>query len=245
MFLYSYRASEKSCDVCVKEFEEISKHFSTFLEILVANDNDDEEEGRIENISEAVSNALMMDACYSTSADDIVEHLNAVLMYVQESAENSLSTKKVEVSFHMAPKTVRYKLFRWVQKFLINTRRIFRANGLSMFVFGIVLALSLCPIMALLLLDHLGTNDLFMGICFSVFFPFLYVTVAVCALMGEQYEILYSDLEDGIYGSSVAHRSFSIYYSAVGNVIGIVSLLALFVIRPHTTFDEMFNGNLF
>jgi hypothetical protein len=137
---------------------------------------------------------------------------------------------------------VYYLITKFFAKVIVNIRRLFLTFNFSTIIFNILLSLSLYPIMALLLLHGLKANDLFLGICFLVFFPFMFVTVACASSMAEVYQLLIIDVEDGIYSALSLQTSFMIYFIFSSLIICITSLGAIFVVRPDTVWLELYEG---
>jgi hypothetical protein len=182
--------------------------------------------------------AFMIDAKIKPNSQDLLRKLNTIL--------STYGDDRHPISLLYSPGSKQrnyfYHLTKFFSKVFVNLRRLFLTFNFSAIIFNILLSLSLYPIMALLLLHGLNANDLFLGICFLVFFPFMFVTVACASSMAEVYRLLIIDVEDGIYSSLSLQVAFMIYFLFSSLVICITSLGAIFVVRPGTGWIELYEA---
>ena len=181
--------------------------------------------------------AFMIDARFKPNSDDFLNNLNSILSIYgnEDNRINLVYQKSKQLNFY-------YQFTKYFFRVFINIRRLFLTFNISAIIFNVLLALSLYPIMALLLLHGLGVNDLFLGICFLVFFPFMFVTVACAASMADVYRLLIIDVEDGIYSALSLQCSFMVYFIFSALVICMTALGSIFVIRPFTDWFELFEA---
>jgi hypothetical protein len=179
----------------------------------------------------------MLDAKHKPNAPELLQQLNTVLaMYGNDHQPISLQYSGTKQLNYF------YRITKFFVKVIVNIRRLFLTFNFSAIIFNILLSLALYPIMSLLLLHGLGANDLFLGICFLVFFPFMFVTVAVASSMAEVYRLLIIDVEDGIYSALSLQTSLMTYFIFSSLIICATSLGAIFVVRPDTMWTELYEG---
>jgi hypothetical protein len=180
----------------------------------------------------------MIDAKHKPNSSDLLHKLNSILSaYGNDQHPISLkytADQHWNKHYHL--------IMKFFSQVIVNLRRLFLTGHLNAILFNIFLSLSLYPIMALLLLHGLKANDLFLGICFLVFFPFMFVTVACASNMAEMYRLLIIDVEDGIYSALSLQTALMIYFIFLSLVICITSLGAIFVIRPETGWVELYDA---
>jgi hypothetical protein len=179
----------------------------------------------------------MVDARYNPSFHGLIDKLNIIVStYGNDEAPVSFVHQETTQGNYF------YQVMKFALRVLVNLRRLYLTYSHSGLVFNVLLSLSLYPIMALLLLHGLGANDLFLGICFLVFFPFMFVTVACAASMADMYRALIIDVEDGIYSALSLQTALMIYFIFSALVISVTSLGAIFVIRPMTQPFELYEA---
>lgn len=181
--------------------------------------------------------AFMVNATHKPNAPELLHQLNTVLaMYGNDQNPISLQYSGIKQLNYL------YRVTKFFAKVIVNIRRLFLTFNFSTIIFNCLLALSLYPIMALLLLRGLKANDLFLGICFLVFFPFMFVTVACASSMAEVYRLLIVDVEDGIYSALSLQTAFMTYFTFSSLIICVTSLGAIFVVRPDTVWMDLYQG---
>jgi hypothetical protein len=178
----------------------------------------------------------MIDARAQVSHAGLVEHLNDILV-LQCNMMECVVLECPDIS-----RDIYYVMSKYIMKVNVCIRRLWLSFGVSFFLFNMALSLSLYPVMALLLMHGLGANDLFLGICFTVFFPFMYVTVTCAASMAEVYRVLLLDVEDGIYSVSALQASFMIFFLFSALNVCVTTLASILVVRPETYFEELFSA---
>jgi hypothetical protein len=211
------------------------KKLSTIIDQFYANLTDETSSAFIdENIP---PNNFMMDAKQKPNSTELLQQLNTIL------AKYGNDQRPISLQYSDTEKLNYYhRLTKFIAKVIVNVRRLFLTFNYSAIIFNFLLAVSLYPIMSLLLLHGLKANDLFLGICFIVFFPFLFVTVACASTMADVYRVLIIDVEDGIYSALSLQTALMIYFIFSSLVICITSLGAIFVVRPETVWMELYEG---
>lgn len=215
----------------VVKYEKLSNVIEKFYSNLV-------DESNFTFVDESIPpHAFMIDAKHQPNSNELLDKLNTILAtYGNDSNPISLEYSKNKHSSYY------YRITKFFFKVMVNIRRLFLTFNYSAIIFNVLLSLSLYPIMALLLLHGLKANDLFLGICFLVFFPFMFVTVACASSMADVYCLLIIDVEDGIYSSLSLQVSFMTYFLFSSLVICITALGAIFVVRPETVWFELYEA---
>eukprot|EP00602_Paraphysomonas_sp_CaronLab_P010018 CAMPEP_0185037034 /NCGR_PEP_ID=MMETSP1103-20130426/30908_1 /TAXON_ID=36769 /ORGANISM="Paraphysomonas bandaiensis, Strain Caron Lab Isolate" /LENGTH=1442 /DNA_ID=CAMNT_0027574831 /DNA_START=372 /DNA_END=4697 /DNA_ORIENTATION=- len=213
------------------QFERVSDMFVQFCNAITDSD------GEQEFIPPDIVCELYADGIQNVSAADIVNQVNFVL-----DRHTSGEEEYIPVGVNVEQRNISYLLRRWLMKITIIIRRLWLVHD-SLFYMGLFgLAVLVYPLMALLLMDGVGVNDLFLGLCFITFFPFFVLTLVVPSYMADNYRLIRNELDSGVYGALAVQLAFLGFYTFISICVALVIYFSIFVIHEHTNFWEVYRG---
>lgn len=214
-------------------FERISDMMVQFCNVL----KDALSTAKHATISIEVGQQMMIDARTRARAQDIVTQVNAILALHDESEGSHVGVRVYE-------RNPIYILRRFFAKIVVNMRRLWLSHGILFYIALFATALTIYPLVSLLLLGGVGVYDTFIGIWMIVFFPFLYVTMSLVTSMADRYRQFYIELEDGIFGCFSIHATFVTFYCSLAIAVTSIAYFSLFIIRPDTGLWEVYDGSM-